>query len=147
MTPRHSPKHPGPSPKFSIFLIFPGSNIKFGSSFCPCSTEIRVQTTAISPKHPYISPKYPYVRPLYPYIYIYIYTACAKTTSELNIWTWKNSKKSKKSKILGMVRDALGSVGGSSLSIFTGFAKNFEKLKIRKLQIGQNPFKIRSKCA
>ena len=36
-----------------------------------------------------------------------------------------------------MVRDALGSVGGSSLSIFTGFSKDFEKSKIRKLKIDQ----------
>ena len=55
------------------------------------------------------------------------------------------SKTSTKSKILGMVRDALGSVGGSSLSIFTGFSKNFEKLKFRKLKIGRNPFEMRSK--
>ena len=81
------------------------------------------------------------------------FTAWAKTISELNIWTWKKSKASKKSKILGMVRDALGSVGGSSLSVFTGFSKNFEKLKIRKLKklvetrlkCGQNTFKNPSK--
>ena len=57
----------------------------------------------------------------------------------------KKSKKSKKSIFFGMVRDALGSVGGSSLSIFTGFSKNFEKLKIRKLKIGRNPSEMRSK--
>ena len=59
--------------------------------------------------------------------------------------TWKKSKKSKKSKILGMVRDALGSVGGSSLSIFTGFSKDFEKLNFRKLKIGRNRFKMGQK--
>ena len=48
----------------------------------------------------------------------------------------------KKSKIFGMVRDALGGVRGSSLSIFTGFSKDFEKLKIRKLKIGRNRFKM-----
>ena len=57
----------------------------------------------------------------------------------------KIKKKSKKSKILGMVRDALGSVGGSSLSIFTGCSKNSEKLKFRKLKIGRNPFEMRLK--
>ena len=54
----------------------------------------------------------------------------------------KFQKNRKTTKILGMVRDALGSVGGSSLSIFTGFSKDFEKLKFRKLKIGQNRFKI-----
>ena len=48
----------------------------------------------------------------------------------------------KKSKFFGMVRDALGGIGGSSLSIFTGFSKDFEKLKIRKLKIDQNRFKM-----
>ena len=52
----------------------------------------------------------------------------------------KNKKK--KSKFLGMVRDALGGIGGSSLSIFTGFSKDFEKLKIQKLKVGRNRFKM-----
>ena len=51
-------------------------------------------------------------------------------------------EKSKKSKFLGMVRDALGGIGGSSLSNFTGFSKNFEKIEIRKLKIGRNRFKM-----
>ena len=50
----------------------------------------------------------------------------------------------KKSKILGLIRDALGGVGGSSLSIFGGFSKNFENLKNQKLKIGPNPFKANS---
>ena len=41
-----------------------------------------------------------------------------------------------------MIRDALGGVPGSSLSIFTGFSKDFEDLKIRKLKVGQNTFEI-----
>ena len=45
-----------------------------------------------------------------------------------------------------MIRDALGGIGGSSLSIFTGFSKDFEKLKIRKLKIGRNRFKMGYKC-
>ena len=57
----------------------------------------------------------------------------------------KIEKKSKTPNMLGMVRDALGGIGGSSLSMFTGFSKNFEKLKIRKLKIGRNPFNMRSK--
>ena len=44
-----------------------------------------------------------------------------------------------------LVRDALGGVGESSLSIFTGFLNVFEKSNIRKSKIGQNPFNIRSK--
>ena len=48
----------------------------------------------------------------------------------------------KKSKFFGMVRDALGGIGGSSLSIFTGFSKDFEKLKIQHLKIGRNRFKM-----
>ena len=48
----------------------------------------------------------------------------------------------KKSNLFGMIRDALGGIGGSSLSIFTGFSKDFEKLKIRKLKIGRNRFKM-----
>ena len=49
----------------------------------------------------------------------------------------KKTKKSNKNqkKNGGMVRDALGGIGGSSLSIFTGFSQDFEKLKIRKLKI------------
>ena len=43
---------------------------------------------------------------------------------------------------LGMVRDALGGIGGSSLSIFTGFSKDFEKLNFQKLKIDQNRFKM-----
>ena len=54
-------------------------------------------------------------------------------------------QKSKTLKKMGMVRDALGSVGGSSLSIFTGFSKNVEKLKIRKFKIGRDPSEMRSK--
>ena len=50
--------------------------------------------------------------------------------------------KSKKSEFLGMVRDALGGVRGSSLSIFTGFSKDFEKLNFQKLKIGRNRFKM-----
>ena len=57
----------------------------------------------------------------------------------------KKSKTLKKLKFLGMVRDAFGGVRGSSLSIFTGFSKEFEKLKIRKLKIGRNRFKMRLK--
>ena len=48
----------------------------------------------------------------------------------------------KKSKFFGMVRDALGGVGGSSLSNFEGFLNNFEKLKIQKLKMGRNRFKM-----
>ena len=44
--------------------------------------------------------------------------------------------------ILWMVRDALGGIRGSSMSIFTGFSKDFEKFKIRKLKIGRNRFKM-----
>ena len=47
-----------------------------------------------------------------------------------------------KSKIFGMIRDALGGIRRSSLSIFTGFSKDFEKLKIRKLKMGRNRFKM-----
>ena len=47
-----------------------------------------------------------------------------------------------KSNFFGMVRDALGGVGGSSLSIFTGFSKDFEKLNFQKLKIGRNRFKM-----
>ena len=47
----------------------------------------------------------------------------------------------KKSNFFGMVRDALGGVRGSSLSIFTGFSKDFEKLNFQKLKIGRNWFK------
>ena len=54
----------------------------------------------------------------------------------------KNRKKSKNSKFLGMVRDALGGIGGSSLSIFTGFSKDFEKLNFRIFKIGRNRFKM-----
>ena len=43
-----------------------------------------------------------------------------------------------------MVRDALGGVRGSSLSIFTGFSKDFEKLNFQKLEFGQNEFKTYS---
>ena len=43
----------------------------------------------------------------------------------------------KKSKILELIRDALGGVGGSSLSMFKGFSKKIEKLKIQKLKIDQ----------
>ena len=43
---------------------------------------------------------------------------------------------------LGMVRDALGGVRGSSLSIFTGFSKEFEKLHFQKLKFVQNRFKM-----
>ena len=46
------------------------------------------------------------------------------------------------SNFLGMVRDALGGIGGSSLSIFTGFSKDFEKLNFQKLKIDQNRFKM-----
>ena len=53
-----------------------------------------------------------------------------------------NRKTSKKSNFLGMVQDALGGVGGSSLSIFTGFSKDFEKLNVQKLKIGRNRFKM-----
>ena len=53
-----------------------------------------------------------------------------------------NRKKSKISKFLGMVRDALGGIGGSSLSIFMGFLKNLEKSNFRKLKIGQHRFKM-----
>ena len=55
---------------------------------------------------------------------------------------FKKSKKSKTSKFLGMVRDALGGVRGSSLSIFTGFSKDFEKLNFQKLKIDRNRFKM-----
>ena len=48
---------------------------------------------------------------------------------------------SKNSKFLGMVRDALGGVGGSSLSIFTGFSKDFEKLNFQNLKFVKNRFK------
>ena len=48
----------------------------------------------------------------------------------------------KKSKIFGMIRDALKGIGGSSLSIFTGFLNNFEKLNFQKLKIDQNRFKM-----
>ena len=41
-----------------------------------------------------------------------------------------------------MVRDALGGVGGSFLSNFTGFSKNFENSKIQNLKIDQNTFKM-----
>ena len=44
---------------------------------------------------------------------------------------------------MGMVRDALGCVGGSFLNNFTGFSKDFEKLNFQKLKIGRNPFKMR----
>ena len=54
-----------------------------------------------------------------------------------------NLKTFKKSKILGLVRDALGGVGGSSLSMFTGFSKQITKSKIQKLKNVPNPFKIR----
>ena len=58
-------------------------------------------------------------------------------------WGEKSKKKNmKNTKLLGMIRDALGGIGGSSLSIFTGFSKDFEKLKIRKLKIGRNRFKM-----
>ena len=40
-----------------------------------------------------------------------------------------------------MVRDALGGVGGSFLSNFRGFSKNFKKSKNQKLKIDQNTFK------
>ena len=54
----------------------------------------------------------------------------------------KKLKKLKILKFLGMVRDALGGIGGSSLSIFTGISKDIEELKIRKLKIDQNRFKM-----
>ena len=48
----------------------------------------------------------------------------------------------KTSKVLGLIRDALGGVGGSSLSNFEGFSKNFEKLNFQILKIGRNRFKM-----
>ena len=47
---------------------------------------------------------------------------CLQTIPKVNIHNPKNRKKSKKSKLLGMIRDALGGIRGSSLSIFTGFS-------------------------
>ena len=53
-----------------------------------------------------------------------------------------NYKKYEKSKFLGMVRDALGGIGGSSLSNFKGFSKKTKKLNFQKLKIVQNRFKM-----
>ena len=52
------------------------------------------------------------------------------------------SNKNREKKKWGMVRDALGGIGGSSLSIFTGFSKDFEKLNFQKLKIDRNRFKM-----
>ena len=46
----------------------------------------------------------------------------------------ENLKILKKSIIFGMVRDALGGIGGSSLSILTGFSKDFEKNDFSKIK-------------
>ena len=43
------------------------------------------------------------------------------------------SKTQKTIKFLGMVRDALGGIGGSSLSMFTGFLKDFENSNFQKI--------------
>ena len=43
---------------------------------------------------------------------------------------------------MGVIRDALGGIGGSSLSIFTGFSKDFEKLNFQKLNFVQNQSKM-----
>ena len=48
-------------------------------------------------------------------------------------------KQTQKSKLLGVARDALGGIGGSSLSNFGGFSKDFEKVKIRKIKIWSKP--------
>ena len=48
----------------------------------------------------------------------------------------------KKNNLFGMIRDALGGIGGSSLSIFTGLLKDFEKLNFQKLKFVQNQFKM-----
>ena len=53
-----------------------------------------------------------------------------------------SEKKMKNSKLLGMIRDALGGVRGSSLSNFDRFSKDFENLKIQKLKIDRNRFKM-----
>ena len=53
----------------------------------------------------------------------------------------KKIEKIKKTNFLGMIRDALGGIGGSSLSIFTGFLKDFEQLNFQKLKNDQNRLK------
>ena len=49
----------------------------------------------------------------------------------------------KKSKKFGLIRDAWGGVGGSSLSVFRGFSKEVKKLKNQKLKIDQNMVGLR----
>ena len=49
----------------------------------------------------------------------------------------------KTSKILGLVQDGLGGVGGSFLINFGGFSKNFEQLKFPNLKIAKQTSKIR----
>ena len=48
----------------------------------------------------------------------------------------------KKSKFVGMIWDALGGIGGSSLSMFTGFSKDLENMNFQKLKIDQNRFEM-----
>ena len=57
---------------------------------------------------------------------------------------WKRLvyKPNKSPKKMGLVRDAWGRVRGSFLCNFKRFSKNFEKSKIRKLEIDRNTFKI-----
>ena len=54
----------------------------------------------------------------------------------------EREKKTKNSKFLGMVRDALGDIRGSFLSNVDGFSKDFEKIKIRSSKIDQNRFRM-----
>ena len=49
------------------------------------------------------------------------------------------------SKILGLVRDALGGVGWSFLNKFEGFSKEFEKLKIKKIKFVTHQFQMHYK--
>ena len=52
------------------------------------------------------------------------------------------SKKIEKLKFFGDGPGCFGGYWGVIPSIFTGFSKNFQKLKIRKLKIDQNRFKM-----
>ena len=52
----------------------------------------------------------------------------------------------KKSKTLGLIRDALAGVRGSPLSMFEGSSKKIKKMKTQKSKIGQNPNEYPSFC-
>ena len=95
-------------------------------------------TPQYPPKHPGSSQKLSIFYNIYIYIYhVYVYTILLLSPSPGRL-----SGKSKNSKFLGMVRDALGGVRGSSLSNFDGFLNIFEKLNFQKLKIGRNRFKM-----